>query len=81
MGMKGLANPLTDNPYFAAGFGLFGVFAVALLLHKVYMLAMFFFRRHNKTTMEVSNRDTSFPWLKNWLMAHGTSKIKNLNIL
>jgi chaperone BCS1 len=43
---------LTSNPYFGAGFGLFGVGAGAALLRKGWQGALIMFRRHYVMTLE-----------------------------
>ena len=42
---------LSENPYFGAGFGLFGVGAVAAAGRKASQSAMLLFRRHYVTTL------------------------------
>lgn len=43
---------LTSNPYFGAGFGLFGVGAGAALLRKGWQGTLILFRRHYIMTLE-----------------------------
>lgn len=43
---------LTNNPYFGAGFGLFGVGAGAALLRKGWQGTLILFRRHYVMTLE-----------------------------
>ena len=43
---------LTTNPYFGAGFGLFGVGAGAAILRKGWQGALILFRRHYVMTLE-----------------------------
>lgn len=43
---------LTNNPYFGAGFGLFGVGAGAALLRKGWQGTLILFRRYYVMTLE-----------------------------
>lgn len=43
---------LTTNPYFGAGFGLFGVGASAALFRKGWQAGLILFRRHYMITLE-----------------------------
>ncbi|XP_046567147.1 mitochondrial chaperone BCS1-like [Haliotis rubra] len=63
---------LKDNPYFGAGFGLFGLGAAAALSRKSLQAGMIMFRRHCMITLEVSSRDKSYFWLLQWISTHGT---------
>ena len=63
---------LKDNPYFGAGFGLFGLGAAAAVLRKGLQVGLVLFRRHCMITMEVSSRDKSYYWLLQWITTHGT---------
>lgn len=47
-----LVNSLSSNPYFGAGFGLFGVGAGAALLRKGWQGALVLFRRYYVMTLE-----------------------------
>ena len=46
---------LSDNPYFGAGFGLFGVGAVAAAGRKASQSAVLIFKRHYVTTLGNAN--------------------------
>ncbi|XP_046371115.2 mitochondrial chaperone BCS1-like [Haliotis rufescens] len=63
---------LKDNPYFGAGFGLFGLGAAAAVARKSLQGGMIMFRRHCMITLEVSSRDKSYFWLLQWISTHGT---------
>lgn len=58
---------LGTNPYFGAGFGLFGVGAAAAALRKGMQVGMILFRRHYMMTLEVPCRDKSYQWLLQWI--------------
>ncbi|CAL4059031.1 unnamed protein product, partial [Meganyctiphanes norvegica] len=80
MGIQDLVSSLSDNPYFGAGFGLFGVGAGATVLRKGYMLGMILFRRHCMTTLEVPCRDPSYQWILYWITARGARKTQHLSV-
>ncbi|XP_075741107.1 mitochondrial chaperone BCS1 isoform X7 [Rhipicephalus microplus] len=61
---------LGTNPYFGAGFGLFGVGAAAAALRKGMQWGMVLFRRHYMITLEVPCRDKSYQWLLQWITQH-----------
>ncbi|CAN7997712.1 unnamed protein product [Ixodes hexagonus] len=63
---------LGTNPYFGAGFGLFGVGAAAALARKGMQasVGMILFRRHYMMTLEVPCRDKSYQWLLQWITRH-----------
>ncbi len=71
MGVQEIVSGLSDNPYFGAGFGLFGIGAAAAFARKTSQVAMILFRRHYMTTVEVTCRDKSYPWLLHWIATKG----------
>ncbi|ESP02843.1 hypothetical protein LOTGIDRAFT_185574, partial [Lottia gigantea] len=72
MPLTDVISNLGDNPYFGAGFGLFGIgFAVAAL-KKGSQVGMMLFHRHCMITLEVPSKDKSYHWLLNWISTHGT---------
>ncbi|CAG0881806.1 unnamed protein product [Darwinula stevensoni] len=71
---------LSDNPYFGAGFGLFGLGASAALLRKVAQFGMIAFRRHYMMTLEVPCRDKSYQWLLQWITVRGAQKTQHLSV-
>ncbi|XP_012278887.1 mitochondrial chaperone BCS1 [Orussus abietinus] len=71
---------LSDNPYFGAGFGLFGVGAAAALLRKGTQVGMVLFRRHYMITLEVPCRDKSYQWLLQWITRIGARETQHLSV-
>ncbi|XP_076282626.1 mitochondrial chaperone BCS1 [Lasioglossum baleicum] len=71
---------LSDNPYFGAGFGLFGLGAGAALLRKGMQAGMIFFRRHYMITLEVPCRDKSYQWVLQWITYKGARETQHLSV-
>lgn len=71
MGIGDLIQGLADNPYFGAGFGLFGIGAMASLTRKASQGGLILVRRHLMTTLEVTCKDKSYPWLLKWISQKG----------
>ncbi|KYN12289.1 PREDICTED: mitochondrial chaperone BCS1 [Trachymyrmex cornetzi] len=71
---------LSDNPYFGAGFGLFGLGAGAALLRKGVQIGAVLFRRHYMITLEVPCRDKSYQWLLQWITHKGARKTQHLSV-
>uniref|UniRef100_A0A6P7G6Y3 Mitochondrial chaperone BCS1-like n=1 Tax=Diabrotica virgifera virgifera TaxID=50390 RepID=A0A6P7G6Y3_DIAVI len=71
---------LSDNPYFGAGFGLFGVGAGAALLRKAFQSSLILFRRHYMITLEVPCRDKSYQWLLQWMTSKGARQTQHLSV-
>ncbi|XP_053660589.1 mitochondrial chaperone BCS1 [Anopheles marshallii] len=71
---------LSENPYFGAGFGLFGVGAGAAMLRKGMQGALILFRRHYMITLEVPCRDKSYQWLLQWITQKGARQTQHLSV-
>lgn len=71
---------LSSNPYFGAGFGLFGLGAGAAILRKGAQSAIVLFRRHYMITLEVPCRDKSYQWLLQWITEKGARSTQHLSV-
>lgn len=71
---------LSANPYFGAGFGLFGVGASAALLRKALVGATILFRRRYMMTLEVPCRDKSYQWLLQWITERAARQTQHLSV-
>lgn len=71
---------LSDNPYFGAGFGLFGIGAGAAVLRKGLQGSLILFRRHYMITLEVPCRDKSYQWLLQWITERGARQTQHLSV-
>ncbi|KRT79728.1 hypothetical protein AMK59_8721 [Oryctes borbonicus] len=71
---------LSNNPYFGAGFGLFGLGAGAALLRKGFQTSLILFRRHYMITLEVPCRDKSYQWLLQWMTHKGAKQTQHLSV-
>ncbi|XP_060517155.1 mitochondrial chaperone BCS1 isoform X4 [Cylas formicarius] len=71
---------LSENPYFGAGFGLFGLGAGAAILRKGYQTSLILFRRHYMITLEVPCRDKSYQWLLQWMTTKGARQTQHLSV-
>lgn len=80
MGVTELIASLSDNPYFGAGFGLFGVGAAAAISKKGTQIGFILFRRHCLTTVEVTCKDKSYGWLLRWITARGDRNTQHLSV-
>lgn len=61
MPISDLISGLADNPYFGAGFGLFGIGAGAAILRRALQGATILFRRHYMMTLEVKIYESKYP--------------------
>lgn len=53
---------LGDNPYFGAGFGLFGIGLGTAVLRKGLIYGTILFRRQFLLSLEVNSNDKSYFW-------------------
>lgn len=80
MPIADIIDGLSTNPYFGAGFGLFGLGAGAAVLRKGLQGALILFRRHMMITLEVPCRDKSYQWLLQWITIKGARKTQHLSV-
>ncbi|XP_036321397.1 mitochondrial chaperone BCS1 [Rhagoletis pomonella] len=80
MPLSEIVSGLSTNPYFGAGFGLFGIGAGAAILRKGAQGALILFRRHMMITLEVPSRDKSYQWLLQWITVRGARETQHLSV-
>lgn len=80
MPLNELFTSLSTNPYFGAGFGLFGIGASAAILRKGLQGGLILFRRHLMITLEVPCRDKSYQWLLQWITTRGARETQHLSV-
>lgn len=80
MPFKEYVSSLTENQFFGAGFGLFGIATSVAILRKGLHVGSAFFRRHYLITLEVPCRDRSYQWLLQWITARGAQKTQHLSV-
>lgn len=60
---------LSDNPYFSAGFGLFGLGFAATLLRQLSSRGFRLAERRMLTSLEIPSKDHSYQWVMQWIIA------------
>jgi len=80
MGLVDYISSLADNPYFGAGFGLFGLGASAAVLRKGLQYGTIMFRRHYMMTLEVPCRDKSYQWVLQWITKRAAKQTQHLSV-
>ena len=71
---------LDGNPYFQAGFGLAIMGFGLQLLRKGGIGLQIFAKRQFLTSLEITNRDASFPWITQWLQHTTKGKIRRVTV-
>lgn len=64
---------LSDNPYFSAGFGLFGLGFAATLCRGMTTRCMRLAEKRLLTTLEIPSKDHSYQWVMQWLVTKSES--------
>ncbi|KAL6953072.1 mitochondrial chaperone, partial [Sarracenia purpurea var. burkii] len=80
MPLSDFFSSLVDNPYFGAGFGLFGLGVGAAVLRKGMQGAAIYFRRHHLITLEIPCRDKSHQWMLKWITVRGARETQHLSV-
>ncbi|KAJ3374458.1 hypothetical protein GGF31_007236 [Allomyces arbusculus] len=65
--MEAALQTLGDNPYFSAGFGLFGLGTLAAIARKSTIHGAALLRRRLLVTLEIPSKDKSYAWALHWL--------------
>eukprot|EP01050_Picozoa_sp_SAG11_P002213 SAG11_NODE_108_length_16386_cov_20.828329_7_plen_202_part_00 len=60
-----------ENQFFTGGLGLAALGAMAGAARGLSSAGMAMAKRHLLVTLEVTSKDTSYPWVLNWLGTHG----------
>lgn len=68
-----------SNPVFSGGFGLAVIATGAQVLRVGSQVGMRMMRRHFLSTLEVTSKDKSYPWVLRWLTLRGT-KTQHLSV-
>ncbi|EEB11853.1 mitochondrial chaperone BCS1, putative [Pediculus humanus corporis] len=75
-----LIQNLSGNPYFGAGFGLFGVGVTAAVARKMLLGLTIMLRRRWMMTLEVPCRDKSYQWLLQWITEKAARQTQHLSV-
>ncbi|KAK2738382.1 hypothetical protein FQN57_007059 [Myotisia sp. PD_48] len=74
---KGLFAQLSENPFFAAGFGLAGLGAGLTLAQRGIRHGAILLRQRMLVDVEISIKDDSYPWFLNWMTLYQRSQLTN----
>ena len=95
MALAELVTSLASNPYFSAGFGLFGVGSAAAVGRSLVKISAAVFRRHYITTLQVPCNDKVTPssgnislsiiveayhWLLDWISREAGQTSQHLSL-
>ncbi|KAI0990653.1 hypothetical protein GJ496_010647 [Pomphorhynchus laevis] len=71
--MNSLISDLGNNPYFGAGFGLFGLALLSQAGRYALRFTNIWFRRRYVTSLEITSLDRCYPWLLQYLSKQSSS--------
>ena len=80
MALTEMLTSLASNPYFSAGFGLFGVGTVAAVGRAGALVAKEGFKRHMITTIQVPCNDKAYHWVLDWISREASKSSQHLAI-
>jgi len=80
MALTELAASLASNPYFSAGFGLFGVGTVAALGRGVAQISIALGKRHMVSSVQVPCNDKAYTWFLDWLGRKAGSRAQHVSV-
>ena len=80
MALSEMVVSLASNPYFSAGFGLFGVGTVAACGRVAAQVAAQGFRRHLITTIQVPCNDKAYHWVLDWISREAAKTSQHLAV-
>ncbi|EFA81958.1 mitochondrial chaperone BCS1 [Heterostelium album PN500] len=72
--------PIFENPFFAAGFGLIGVGSAMALVRKGFQTSMVQARRYFFVSVEIPSKDKSYHWLMEWLATKKTRNTRHVSV-
>jgi len=75
-----MLSSLGDNQMFGAGFGLISVGLAASAARKGFQIGTIMFRRNYMTTVEVTCKDKSYPWVLEWITKRGARNTQHLSV-
>lgn len=69
-----------NNEVFSGGIGLAVLAGGATVFRASYQVGLRMMRRHFLTTLEVTSKDKSFPWVLNWLSVQSGARTQHLSV-
>jgi len=75
-----LFDSLSANPYFSAGFGLFGIGTVAAIGRGAMQLSLVLGRRHLLSSIQVPCNDKAYTWFLDWLGREAGKRAQHVSV-
>ncbi|GAM19516.1 hypothetical protein SAMD00019534_026910, partial [Acytostelium subglobosum LB1] len=72
--------PIFENPFFSAGFGLIGVGSAIALFRKGFQTSLIQARRYFFVSVEVPSKDKSYHWLMEWLANKRSQNTRHVSV-